>query len=225
MRSALIVFAKVPSAGQVKTRLTSLLDEREAAELYEAFLLDALDIYSNFEADVRLYIASDREASVEISLPNDVKVFEQRGDGLGERMATAFVETFLAGYDHVAIVGTDHPTLPTSFIEYALKSNPRLRSVTIGPADDGGYYLLAMNEFHPAIFRGMSYSHPGVFEQTLERISQSGCEAIVLPLWYDVDEPADLRRLHAHLAENEDLSPRTGRLMKRLVKRYPELVG
>ena len=225
MRSALIVFAKVPLAGRVKTRLTALLTEDEAADLYEAFLLDALDSYASLNTDVRLYVASEPKASATLSLPNGVRMFEQRGDGLGDRMAAAFVETFLAGYDRVAIVGTDHPTLPTSFIEYALASNTSLRSVTLGPAEDGGYYLLAMNEFHPAIFRGMSFSHSDVFKQTLARISDSGCEAIVLPLWYDVDEPADLRRLHAQLAENADSAPRTARHLMRLVRRYPEISG
>ncbi len=220
MTSALIVFAKVPMAGRVKTRLTPELDEQEAAELYEAFLLDALDAYSALDADMRLYVAGGAAQLGALQVPQKVAIFQQSGDGLGERMARAFAETFAGGYERVTIIGTDHPTLPPAFIDYAFRSLSSPKSITIGPADDGGYYLLAMNDFMPQVFRGMSYSHPGVFEETLMRIADLGADLVVLPPWYDVDRPAQLRRLRAELAENETLAPRTKHHIDLLARRH-----
>lgn len=225
MNSALIVFAKVPLAGHVKTRLTPDLGDDEAAQLYEAFLLDALDVYRRLDHDVRLYVApgaGDLNASL---VPPGVAVFRQRGMGLGDRMGRAFLETFAAGYERVGIVGTDHPTLPPTFIQLAFDALSKPRSVAIGPAEDGGYYLLAMNDFVAQIFREMSYSHSGVFAATLERIAASGADAIVLPEWYDVDTPDQLRRLRADLAAADGLAPRTKRQVERLANRYPWLAG
>lgn len=244
MNPALIVFAKVPVAGQVKTRLTPVLRDDEAADLYRAFLFDALDLYSTLEASVRLYVDSgvasrdrlrvdpgvasrdplrmEEQLSVtdQLRIPDTIGLFEQAGNGLGERMAHAFAETFDAGFDRVAIVGTDHPTLPPAFISYAFKSISSPKSIAIGPADDGGYYLLAMNEFVPEVFYEMSYSHSDVFDDTLYRVAAAGAVAIVLPVWYDVDTPSELRRLRADLAKSDTLAPRTRRQLDQLATRY-----
>lgn len=220
MSDALIVFAKVPAAGHVKTRLTPELSDQEAADLYEAFLLDTLDACAPLDADVRLYLAPSPPKRGVSFVPEGVAVFEQRGEGLGERMSRAFVDAFAGGYARACIVGTDHPTLPTSFIEYAFLSLSQPRSVSIGPAEDGGYYLLAMNDFMPEVFRGMVYSRPAVFKETLQRIALAGAHAIVLPQWYDVDTPDQLRRLRAELRGNVDLAPRTSKQIEKLARRY-----
>ena len=96
-KPALIVFAKVPEPGNVKTRLTSLVTPEWAARLYEAFLLDALDMYSLLGVDIRLYFSSSVDEVPERFQLDFVSLHEQKGPGLGERMASAFVETFVAG--------------------------------------------------------------------------------------------------------------------------------
>lgn len=220
MTDALIVFAKVPTAGRVKTRLTPELTGQEAASLYEAFLLDALALYASLDVDVRLYLAPSDSSFDSSLIGGTIAIFEQGGEGLGARMARAFVETFAAGYERVAIVGTDHPTLPPSFIDYAFESLSTPRGISIGPAEDGGYYLLAMNDLVPEVFRGMAYSHDNVFRETLDRIAAAGVPVTVLPEWYDVDTPAQLCRLKAELREAANAAPRTKKQIDELAKRY-----
>lgn len=193
-RAALIVFAKRPESGAVKTRLTTLLTPEEAARLYEAFLRDSLDAYADLDLDVRLYLTGDG-ALPEAWLPDGTSLHEQHGDGLGARMLGAFVETFVAGYERAVIIGTDHPTLPLAFVGRGFEELEVPFSIVLGPSDDGGYYLLGMNEVYPQLFQGMAYSHPDVFAQTLRRAEDTGAAVSVLPPWYDVDTPESLRRL------------------------------
>ena len=185
--------------GQVKTRLTSVLTEAGAARLYEAFLRDALGQYMALEADVRLYWASPLDAVPNDLVPEGVASFAQQGDGLGARMQRAFLETFAAGYERIVIVGTDHPTLPSAFIEEAFAALREPLSIAIGPSEDGGYYLLGMNEFYPQLFADMRYSHADVLAETLARVSQTSATLTVLPMWYDVDTPEALDRLRSDL--------------------------
>ena len=210
MKDALIVFAKAPVPGEVKTRLTSVLTEKEAARLYAAFLCDALDQYAALEADVRLYWGSPLDAVPSDLVPTDVQMFEQQGEGLGARMQRAFLETFAAGYERVVIIGTDHPTLPSAFVEEAFRALHEPLSVAIGPSEDGGYYLLGMNEFYPQLFAGMQYSHADVFKETLARAEKTSSALTVLPPWYDVDTPEALRRLRADLEAPDPPGARAG---------------
>ncbi|NBC00772.1 MAG: DUF2064 domain-containing protein [Bacteroidetes bacterium] len=208
---ALIVFAKPPTPGRVKTRLTPVLSEEAAAALYAAFLKDALLQYAPLPVDVRLYLG-DAAPSVEAWTQEhtDAEVHVQHGPGLGKRMARAFVESFAAGYERLVIIGTDHPTLPTPFIEQAFERLDTARAVTLGPSSDGGYYLLGMNDYFPELFHEMTYSHAQVFDETLARAHAAGAQVTILPPWYDVDEPADLHRLTEDLADRpSSVAPHT----------------
>ncbi len=225
-REALIVFAKVPVPGTVKTRLTALLSPEEAAALYEAFLYDALRQYAQLGADVRLYL-SPTEATMPAGLvPEGVTVWTQSGAGLGERMSHAFLETFVHGYAAAVIIGTDHPTLPSAFVVEALRQLHEPGAIVIGPSDDGGYYLLGMNAFYPELFEGMTYSHEDVFAQTLERMERTPASSAIMPAWYDVDTPDTLLRLVQELGEApEGVLPATRAVLTALQGRYPELRG
>ena len=223
-KSALIVFAKVPEAGKVKTRLTTLLSPEWAARLYESFLLDALDLYCSLNIDVRLYFSSPVEKIPERFRLESLSLHEQKGPGLGERMATAFVETFIAGYERAIIIGTDHPTLPVSFIEQAFELLKDPHHVVIGPSDDGGYYLLGMSEFYSALFKDMTYSHDQVFSQTMERAANTDASLHVLPAWYDVDDPNALKRLIKEMAGSSLPLKRTKASIKQLGVDYPSLI-
>ena len=224
MKSALIVFAKRPEPGAVKTRLTALLTPEEAARLYEAFLRDALLQYRVLDVAVRLYFGPPAEEVSEGLVPDDVSVHLQQGPGLGARMKVAFVESFAAGYERLVIIGTDHPTLPSAFIAQAFEALAQPQSISIGPSDDGGFYLLGMNDFYPELFHDMRYSHDDVFEQTLERIAWTGAHLAVLPPWYDVDTPDALRRLASDLNDPTLEAPYTRRAMTDLLAAYPALV-
>lgn len=221
--AALIVFAKVPEPGAVKTRLTSLLTPEDAAELYAAFLRDSLDTYRRLDADVRLYMTAPAEAVPTDLVGTGITLHRQQGDGLGARMLKAFVETFVAGYERIVIIGTDHPTLPLAFVERAFEELAEPLRVVLGPSDDGGYYLMGMNDLHPALFEGMTYSHGAVFDQTLQRAQALAAQTSILPPWYDVDTPDALRRLLADLFTTEGGAERTREVAARLRRTYPTL--
>ena len=213
--AALLVFAKRPQPGAVKTRLTGAISDAEAAALADAFLRDALDAYAALPADVRLYLDAPPDAAPPDLAPDGVTLHEQRGDGLGRRMLHAFVESFLGGYERVVVIGADHPTLPLDFVRLAFDELAEPLRIVLGPSDDGGYYLLGTNELRPALFEGMAFSHGAVFEETLAR-AQAEAAVTVLPPWYDVDTPADLRRLASELEAEPALAPRTREVLAAL---------
>lgn len=215
MDDILLVFAKAPRPGEVKTRLTPFLTSGEAAQLYEAFLRDALHLYARLEVDLRLYLAPPLPESLD-DVPSRVSIHRQEGDGLGARMSHAFEAALEAGYDRAAVIGTDHPTLPLAFVRRAFTALGQARSVCIGPSADGGFYLLGMSTFVPELFEGMTYSHEAVFRDTLARAEAADAEITVLPRWYDVDRPEDLPRLLDDLSDATTSAPRTRRMIDRL---------
>jgi hypothetical protein len=228
MDAALLVFAKVPRPGRVKTRLTPVLSPAEAARLYTAFLRDTIRQVRQLEVDVRLYLAPPLPEGGVDALPTDVRLYEQRGDGLGERMRRAVRETLDDGYDQVVLLGSDHPTLPVSFLREAFGALEEPASICVGPTEDGGFYLLGTNAVYPQLFEEMSYSHSEVFADTLARAGRTDAGLAVLPPWYDVDRPADLRRMLSDLDEGTAEAPNTRRiadqleLRDRLLSRSPK---
>ncbi|MDH5789874.1 MAG: TIGR04282 family arsenosugar biosynthesis glycosyltransferase [Nitrospinota bacterium] len=196
---ALILFAKDPVAGQVKTRLSSLLDNSTTLNLYHHFLSDSIEkVCSVAEADRFIGIASNSQTGYfeDVSRRRSVQLFVQEGDNLGERMRRAFEERFKEGYERVVIIGADSPTLPTAYIEQALQSK---KEVVIGPSTDGGYYLIGMQGKVTDVFEGVSWGTDQVLSETLDVLKGQRAEAELLPVWYDVDLPEDLRFLKTHL--------------------------
>jgi rSAM/selenodomain-associated transferase 1 len=217
MDTSLLVFAKVPRPGAVKTRLTPALTPEEAARVYTAFLRDTLRQVVQLEVDdVRLYLAPPLPDDGIDGLPAAVSVHEQRGDGLGARMHRAFQETLRDDADRAVLMGSDHPTLPSAFLRRAVRSLEAAPSLCVGPTEDGGFYLLGMSTVYPQLFDGMSYSHAEVFADTLARAEQTDAEVTVLPEWYDVDTPPDLDRMRADLAIDAVEAPNTRRIADRL---------
>jgi len=198
--AALLVFAKVPEPGRVKTRLTSVYTPEAAAQLYEAMLRDALEQYARLGVAVRLHFPQPAGTVPSAYVDERWSLHEQRGAGLGPRMLHAVLDAFAAGFRRVLLIGTDHPTLPSAFIEQGLGLLSQAKHIVIGPSEDGGYYALGMNEAYPQLFAGMEYSHADVFAQTLERALATPAEVAVLPSWYDVDTPDEVERLKADLA-------------------------
>jgi len=196
---ALILFAKDPVAGQVKTRLSSLLDNSTTLSLYHHFLRDSIEkICSVAGVDRFIGIASDPQTGYfeDVSQRHPVQLFVQEGDSLGERMRRAFENRFKEGYERVVIIGADSPTLPTAYIEQALQSQ---KEVVIGPSTDGGYYLIGMQGKVTDVFESVSWGTDQVLSETLNVLKDQRAEAELLPVWYDVDLPEDLRFLKTHL--------------------------
>jgi glycosyltransferase A (GT-A) superfamily protein (DUF2064 family) len=145
-----------------------------------------------------------------------VTVHSQKGDGLGLRMLRAAVETFAAGHDRVVIIGTDHPTLPGAFVGEAFRALDEPMTVVLGPTDDGGYYLIGLNDIIPALFEGLEYGHPDVLREAMASAAEAGTNLVLLPPWYDVDTPDALDRLLRERAAGAPLGPRTTKALDAL---------
>lgn len=218
--TCLIVFAKPPAEGTVKTRLVPPLTPLQAADLYRRFLYDSLEQYDRLDSPVRIYFG---EGDIPADLPRmtvPMSIHRQEGEGLGRRMANAFLESFSAGFNAAIIIGTDHPTLPDEFLNLAFDALADPMHTVIGPSEDGGYYLLGMNHFYPVVFKNMDYSHPDVFDQTIDRIGRTNAGITVLPTWYDVDTPEELRQLQRDLQEDPEAAPRTAQFLEELSVRH-----
>jgi rSAM/selenodomain-associated transferase 1 len=196
---ALILFAKDPVEGQVKTRLSSLLDAPTILSLYRHFLRESVEkVCSVAEVDRFIGIASTPVSGYFDNVPRNypIRLFIQEGENLGERMRRAFEDRFKEGYERVVIIGADSPTLPTAYIEQALQSE---KEVVIGPSTDGGYYLIGMQGKVTDIFEGVPWGTDRVLSETLNVLKGQQAQAELLPVWYDVDLPEDLRFLKTHL--------------------------
>lgn len=213
----LILFAKVPEPGRAKTRLAPGLGEEGAARLYQAFLDDAialcgrvegasLELWASGGAGVREYFAG-RYPELPVRL--------QSGRDLGERLSGAFESSFAAGADHVVIAGSDHPTLPSSYLDRAFSALVDAQLV-IGPSADGGYYAIGLARHAwpeaASLFVGVPWSTPAVLETTRRTARRLGIGHVELPEWYDVDDPSGLRRLR----READPASHTGRMLARL---------
>ena len=200
MGTSLIIFAKSPIPGKVKTRLTPYITPTEAAELYQAFITDIVSNTYKLKCEqvAIAYTPSNAEATFHSICGHSVDYLPQKGNNLGERMKNAFMYSFDKGSKRTVIIGTDSPTLPSSYIQKAfdaLKEVP----VTVGPTFDGGYYLIGLSGQNDAIFDGIDWSTSKVFGQTLTRIQAINKQLYVLPPWYDVDTPDNLEFLRSHI--------------------------
>jgi len=210
----LLLFTKPAREGRVKTRLIGDLTPAEAAALHAAFLEDLLDRLRRGSFTVQLAWALDPDDAVpEGPLPG----FRQRGDDLGERLYTALSEASETSAA-VAALGSDHPTLPLAVVHRAFELLEERAEVVLGPAEDGGYYLIALRgeAVFRRLFEGIAWSTDQVFRQTLARCEELGLRVELLPEAADVDTPDDLRRLAARFADaRDDLGcPRTRGLLE-----------
>ena len=199
-REALVVMAKVPVSGEVKTRLTPPFSPNEAAELFRCFFLDAMELARRVKnSDVVLcYTADDALDAFPVSGISGSECIPQGEGDLGARMRRAFETLLDRGYSKVVLIGTDMPTLPLDYIEEAftlLDEHP----VVLGPAMDGGYYLLGLRTMIPEIFDGIDWRTSQVLQQTSERLVRRDIQPVCLLPWYDVDNAAEVDFLVAHL--------------------------
>ena len=201
-RTALVIFAKAPVPGQVKTRLCPPLTADEAATIHGTFVLDTLERTKT--AVMKLKLHADRYLACAPSSTlaffrileerHAVGLIEQEGDDLGARMNRACETLFQRGYQQVLIVGTDVPSLPLDYYRQALVQLER-HDVVVGPALDGGYYMIGLKNIAPALFHGIPWSTDRVLTMTREKAMDMGLLVALLPEWRDVDTIDDLRLL------------------------------
>ena len=201
---ALIVLAKAPAAGVTKTRLCPHLTPDEAAAFASAALVDTLAIASSVKGcTLRLAHPPGADASLAALLGTDLPpTFTVPPGDVGMAMCAAIAYAQDHGATQVALIGSDLPSLPPAYIERAFARLDDGADVVLGPAEDGGYYLIAATAPHPALFTDIPWSTDTVFRQTVAKTAASGLTLATLPPWYDIDDIADLRRCARDLAEN-----------------------
>jgi len=184
---ALIIFVKNAELGKVKTRLAATLGAQKAFEIYDQLLRYTHSLALAVEAKRTVYYSSKLEKNDLWSGAFD-KAVQKDGD-LGQRMSAAFAHQ-LRIHDKVLIIGSDCAQLTSGIIAEAFE---KLESydLVIGPANDGGYYLLGMKSYHPIIFEGVSWSSEKVFQETITKIEQIRKSHLVLPQLIDVDDEND----------------------------------
>lgn len=195
----------------MKTRLIGDLTAAEAAELHAAFLADLLARLRKGDFELRLAWALDAGEEVPAG---PVKGVRQRGGDLGERLYLALSEA--AGEcDAVAALGSDHPTLPLEIVHRAFEKLEAGADVVLGPAEDGGYYLIALraSAVSRRLFEEIAWSTERVLPATLERCRELDLAVEMLPAATDVDTPEDLRRLAAKMVSDDLGCPRTCSLL------------
>jgi rSAM/selenodomain-associated transferase 1 len=201
-RRALVVVGKAPIAGQVKTRLCPPLTAQRAAGLHRAFLRDTVALAQAVDSVevVVLYPPCDgAERALIEALGPTARLLPQRGEGLGDALSGAAAALLADGYDQIALISSDNPDLPPAYVAAAFAALDD-HDVALGPAEDGGYYLIALSRPHLGLFERITWSTAVVFDQTRQRAAELGLSLAALPPWRDVDDLAGLRRLHADLA-------------------------
>lgn len=216
MNKGLIIFAREPVPGRVKTRLAASIGDLAAAELYAAMLGDVLENAAKLEGvKTMAFWATDGDPTPAPLAPH-MESFVQSGANLGDRMAAALETAFSNGVEACCIIGSDSPDLPVEYIRQTFDHLEQDEAdVVFGPAEDGGYYLLGLRRNWPWFFRDIPWSTTAVLKSSLKRAEELGLRTTLLPAWYDLDELKDLLRL---LGSHGTSAPRTRELAHRLCR-------
>jgi hypothetical protein len=203
--------AKYPEPGQVKTRLASAIGPQAASTLYRAFILDLAARLGTLDVPVT-WAHWPVDAPFSSLLPG-ARCLAQRGRDLGERMANATAAVLAADPSPVLVVGADSPHLPLAALEEAAAALDGDADVALGPADDGGYWLIGLRAPAPGLFHGIAWGDSTVLAATLDRAADLGLRVHLAPSTFDVDEPDALEELRALLRRGEVELPHTARLL------------
>jgi len=215
MSCAIAIMAKAPQPGRSKTRLIPRVSPRQAAALSAAFLRDVSGNVAAAarDAPIKGFVAYAPAGGADLfdgMLAPGTGLLLADGTiacppgvlGFGRCLLHATQALLADGHASVCVLNADSPTLPTDYLRQSANvlAAPGDR-VVLGPAEDGGYYLLGMKQAHAGLFADIDWSTERVFDQTCARAASLGLELVLLPPWYDVDEPASLDRLRTELAD------------------------
>lgn len=211
----IILFAKAPRRGEVKTRLAPPLSHDQALALYRAMLADQAAFVASLLGPARegeLCVAGVWPDGENLATAGLRRTDQGEGD-LGARMGRAIGRALEDGAARVAIVGADAPTLPAGRVEEAFAALADGADVAITPAEDGGYVLVAASRPCATIFEGVAWGTADVLTATLARAAAAGARLAETEPWYDVDRAEDLSRLAIDLARDPARAPETRRAL------------
>ena len=219
--------AKYPMPGRVKTRLAVAIGAAAAAALSRAFIRDLAERLAALPYAVT-WAYWPRGAPFRGllgTLPAGWRCGLQRGQDLGERMANAIRDELRRGAGPVLVIGADVPHVPAATLAEAAAALTAGCDLVLGPAADGGYYLIGVKTWRPALFSRMRWGSDAVFTATRQRARRLGLRTHVLAPIFDVDEPEDLDRLRALIARGELDLRHTGRVLSRVMRPGGPLTG
>jgi uncharacterized protein len=211
--TALVVMARYPEVGATKTRLARAIGDEEAVRLYRAFLTDLARKFAGQPYDLHWAYTPKGVgypafmATLAPSLVQYMRFFPQQGAELGARLHHAFRWTYERGYQRTIVIGSDTPHLSRDIVTRAWEALD-VADVVLGPADDGGYYLIAMRRPHD-VFGGIPMSTGLVMQMTVDLAQRQGLKVDTLEPLFDVDEWPDLTRLARLLRADSSLAPVT----------------
>jgi len=224
MSTALIVFAKAPIPGEVKTRLCPPLDPDEAASLHGTLVLDAVERAKGLPG-ASLYVAGAPDLAHPFFKVLEgrygAKLLPQRGPDLGARMKWAMQDAFEQGAEGVLLTGTDLPTLPRARLMESLTLIKK-HDVVLGPTTDGGYYLIGLRKMVPALFEGIAWTTASVFADTKKKIEDAGLSLGLLPECRDLDTLEDLKTFIGLCGKERGMTKRTEGALRLLATRLKD---
>jgi uncharacterized protein len=209
-RQCLLLFLKYPERGKVKSRLAKDLNKDITLLLYKNFILDLLDTLKKGKFRVKIcFHPPDSKEKVTDWLGNNYVYMPQIGEDLGERMKNAFTTVYSEGFSKAVLIGSDIPDLNDTVLDEASECDDH--DAVIGPASDGGYYLIGFqnNTFLPEIFDGIQWGSGTVFKKTIGILKKNNRKVHILPEWQDIDRLDDLRALFDRNRDTEFAHSRT----------------
>jgi rSAM/selenodomain-associated transferase 1 len=195
--SVILIFAKAPIAGWVKTRLIPFLGDSGAAEIYRSLLFRLMHTLASMEfADTEIWCMPNRSHPdfQYLQAMRDCSLSNQAGNDLGQRMSDA-VDKALQRYRYVLLIGVDCPEMTAEYLKKAVCYLQGGADAVLGPAEDGGYVLLGLSKTSACLFEGIAWGTDKVLEQTRNCFLSLGWKWRELPELWDVDRPEDLERL------------------------------
>ncbi len=197
VNETLIIFTRYPEPGKTKTRMIPALGEEGAATLQRQMTEDTLakakKLQGFYPVSVEIHFAGGNQPLMQAWLGADVIYHHQSEGDLGKRMASAFERSFAAGMTSVVIIGTDCPDLNPQIMAEAFKFL-ETQDLVLGPAQDGGYYLIGLRRSIPELFVGINWGTSQVRQQTIEIADNLGLAIAFEPMLNDIDRPEDLSR-------------------------------
>ncbi len=198
--NALIIFAKAPRLGQVKTRLQPDLTPEESISLYKAMVEDLMkQLEHTGFCDLKIFFyPSDAKTEMQNWLGEHYKYFSQKGEDLGDKMYSAMVEIFKQNYKKVVLIGSDIPTIDTTTIVRAFSSLDDY-DIVLGPSQDGGYYLIGSKKPQSELFKDIIWSTSFVLQKTIEKARKAELEVVQLEIKSDIDTYDEVIKLWKYL--------------------------
>ena len=217
----LVIMAKAPKPGVVKTRLAQSLPLAAVVELYRCLLDDTMALARSLDdVDVAIMCPASDVKDLSRAIGDSIPIVAQSGDGLAAGLTAVFAHFAAAGRRRVVAFNSDSPHLPASILESAFRALAQT-DVVVGPTHDGGYYLVGATASHPDLFAGDGLGTTNAYEALLGRVRALGLSVSLTDPFYDIDVADDLSRLACELESVPGKAPRTAQWLTEWRKALP----